>query len=62
LAGLDVFDREPLAADHELLTLDNTVLLPHLGYVSEDAFRSMYAQAVEDIAAHLRGEPIRTIG
>jgi len=61
-AGLDVFDREPLPADHELLTLENTVLLPHLGYVSEDAFRSMYAQAVEDIAAYVRGEPIRTIG
>jgi phosphoglycerate dehydrogenase-like enzyme len=61
-AGLDVFDREPLPAGHELLTLENTVLLPHLGYVSEDAFRSMYAQAVEDIAAHVRGEPIRTIG
>ena len=61
-AGLDVFDREPLPADHELLRLENTVLLPHLGYVSEDAFRSMYAQAVEDIAAYVRGEPIRTIG
>jgi phosphoglycerate dehydrogenase-like enzyme len=61
-AGLDVFDREPLPARHELLTLENTVLLPHVGYVSEDAFRSMYAQAVEDIAAHVRGEPIRTIG
>jgi phosphoglycerate dehydrogenase-like enzyme len=61
-AGLDVFDREPLPADDELLTLDNTVLLPHLGYVSEDALRAMYSQAVEDIAAHVRGQPIRTIG
>ena len=60
-AGLDVFDREPLPAGHELLGLDNTVLLPHLGYVSEDAFRSMYSQAVEDIAAYIRGQPIRVI-
>jgi phosphoglycerate dehydrogenase-like enzyme len=60
-AGLDVFDREPLPAGHELLALENTVLLPHLGYVSEDTFRSMYAQAVEDIAAHIRGHPIRLI-
>jgi phosphoglycerate dehydrogenase-like enzyme len=60
-AGLDVFDQEPLPAGHELRTLDNTVVLPHLGYVSEAGLRSMYAQAVEDIAAFLSGHPIRTL-
>ena len=35
-AGLDVFDREPLPPGHELTTLENTVLLPHLGYVTEE--------------------------
>jgi phosphoglycerate dehydrogenase-like enzyme len=60
-AGLDVFDREPLPPGHELATLENTVLLPHLGYVSEETFRSMYRQAVEDIAAHIRGQPIRLV-
>jgi phosphoglycerate dehydrogenase-like enzyme len=60
-AGLDVFDREPLPSGHALLELENTVLLPHLGYVSEDAFRAMYAEAVEDIAAFLGGEPIRVL-
>jgi phosphoglycerate dehydrogenase-like enzyme len=60
-AGLDVYDREPLPAGHELLSLDNTVLLPHLGYVSEDAFRAMYGQVVEDITAFLDGSPIRVI-
>jgi phosphoglycerate dehydrogenase-like enzyme len=58
-AGLDVFDREPLPAGHALLALENAVLLPHLGYVSEAALRAMYAQAVEDIAAFLAGSPIR---
>jgi phosphoglycerate dehydrogenase-like enzyme len=60
-AGLDVFDREPLPADHELLSLRNTVLLPHLGYVSEDAFRSMYGDVVEDIAAFIDGRPVRVL-
>jgi phosphoglycerate dehydrogenase-like enzyme len=60
-AGLDVFDREPLPADHELLSLDNTVLLPHLGYVSEDAFRAMYGDVVEDIAAFVDGRPVRVL-
>jgi phosphoglycerate dehydrogenase-like enzyme len=60
-AGLDVYDREPLPPDHQLLTLENAVLLPHLGYVSEDALRSMYADAVQDIAAFASGSPIRTL-
>ncbi len=61
-AGLDVYDREPLPADHELLTLENTVLLPHLGYVSEPALRVMYEQVVEDITAFRDGTPIRLVG
>jgi phosphoglycerate dehydrogenase-like enzyme len=61
-AGLDVYDTEPLPAGHELTTLPNVVLLPHLGYVSESGFRHMYGQVVEDIAAFLAGSPIRTIG
>jgi phosphoglycerate dehydrogenase-like enzyme len=60
-AGLDVYDNEPLPAGHPLSTLDNVVLLPHLGYVSETGFRQMYGQVVEDIAAFLAGSPIRTI-
>jgi phosphoglycerate dehydrogenase-like enzyme len=60
-AGLDVYDEEPLPEDHELTRLENVVLLPHLGYVSEPGFRSMYGQVVEDIAAFLDGAPIRTV-
>jgi phosphoglycerate dehydrogenase-like enzyme len=60
-AGLDVYDTEPLPAGHPLTTLDNVVLLPHLGYVSEAGFRSMYGQVVENIAAFLAGSPIRTV-
>ena len=60
-AGLDVYDQEPLPPAHELTALDNVVLLPHLGYVSEAGLRNMYGQAVEDIAAFLAGAPIRTV-
>jgi phosphoglycerate dehydrogenase-like enzyme len=60
-AGLDVFDTEPLPADHRLLKLENTVLLPHLGYVSEAGMRAMYAEVVEGIAAYLQGAPIGVI-
>lgn len=60
-AGLDVYDQEPIPADHELLSLENTVLLPHLGYVSREALLVMYRQVVEDIAAYQAGDPIRVI-
>jgi phosphoglycerate dehydrogenase-like enzyme len=60
-AGLDVYDEEPLPRHHPLTLLDNVVLLPHLGYVSEAGMRHMYGQVVQDIAAFLSGAPIRTI-
>jgi phosphoglycerate dehydrogenase-like enzyme len=59
--GLDVFDIEPLPADHALRGLDNVVLTPHIGYVTEDVYRIFYTQTVEDIAAFLAGAPIRVI-
>jgi phosphoglycerate dehydrogenase-like enzyme len=61
-AGLDVFDHEPLPPGHAFAELDNVVLLPHLGYVNEPGLRVMYGQAVEDIDAFLKGEPIRIVG
>ena len=61
-AGLDVYDREPLPADHALRRAPNTVLTPHLGYVTEDTYRVFYGQTVEDVEAFLAGSPVRVIG
>ncbi len=60
-AGLDVFDVEPLPLDHPLRRLDNAVLTPHLGYVTQENYRVYYAQMVEDIEAWLAGKPMREI-
>ncbi|MGQ7793592.1 D-2-hydroxyacid dehydrogenase family protein [Faunimonas sp. B44] len=60
-AALDVFDDEPLSPDHPLCHAPNTVLTPHLGYVTEEGYRLFYRDAVEDIAAFLRGTPVRVL-
>jgi D-3-phosphoglycerate dehydrogenase len=60
-AGIDVFSVEPLPVDHPFRKLDNMVLTPHLGYVTEDSFRNHYSQMVEGIGAWMKGEPLRRL-
>jgi phosphoglycerate dehydrogenase-like enzyme len=60
-AGLDVYDVEPLPLDHPLRRLPNTVLTPHVGYMSRESYTVFYAQMLEDIEAWLDGAPIRRI-
>jgi phosphoglycerate dehydrogenase-like enzyme len=60
-AGLDVFDEEPLPLNHPLRRLENTVITPHMGYVTRDTYEVFYGQAVEDVQAFLRGSPVRVL-
>lgn len=60
-AGLDVFDLEPLPLDHPLRRLENTVITPHMGYVTTETYRVFFGHAVEDIVAFLQGRPIRVL-
>ena len=60
-AGIDVYDAEPIAPDHPLLSAPNTVLTPHLGYVTRESYVAYFRGAVEDIAAWRRGAPLRVL-
>jgi phosphoglycerate dehydrogenase-like enzyme len=60
-AAFDVYDREPLPAGHPLRRARNVLLTPHVGYVTEENYRSAYPQIVENIAAYLDGKPLRVI-
>ncbi|WP_135467030.1 D-2-hydroxyacid dehydrogenase family protein [Crenalkalicoccus roseus] len=60
-AGLDVFDQEPLPPGHPILSAPNTVLTPHLGYVTEENYRAYFAGAVEAVLGYLAGTPVREL-
>jgi phosphoglycerate dehydrogenase-like enzyme len=60
-AALDTFDIEPLPADHPLFKTSNTLICPHLGYVTEESYRAFYAGVIENIRAFTSGEPVRMI-
>ncbi len=60
-AGLDVYDREPLPLDHPLRTLPKVVHTPHLGYVTEGAYREYFPDMVENIIAWQAGNPVRVL-
>jgi phosphoglycerate dehydrogenase-like enzyme len=60
-AGLDVFDQEPLPADHPLRALPHTVLTPHIGYVTRDLYAIFYGDVVDDIDSWLSGTPVRVV-
>jgi phosphoglycerate dehydrogenase-like enzyme len=60
-AGLDVYEKEPLPQDHKLRFLPNTLLLPHLGYVTAENYSIFYRQMIESLEACLEGKPLRII-
>ncbi|WP_406352332.1 D-2-hydroxyacid dehydrogenase family protein [Streptomyces sp. NBC_00658] len=61
-AGVDVFDVEPLPADHPMRSAPRLLATPHLGYVSRANYEAYYTGAVEDIQAFLAGSPVRRLG
>ena len=58
-AAIDVFDTEPLPAEHPLRSLPNALLTGHVAYVTQELYETFYRDAVEDIAAFRAGTPIR---
>jgi len=55
-AALDVFDEEPLPSNHPLLALDNVLLTPHMGYVTQESYDHFFSQVVENLEIYLRGD------
>ena len=60
-AGIDVYDQEPLAPDAPIRQAPNTILTPHLGYVTDGCYRAFYEQMVESIEQWIAGSPVRVL-
>ncbi len=60
-AGIDVYEKEPLPADHKLRFVQNALLLPHIGYVTAENYSMFYTQMIENLEACFAGKPIRLI-
>jgi phosphoglycerate dehydrogenase-like enzyme len=60
-AGLDVYEHEPLPANHPLCALPNVVLAPHIGYCAEEVYTQFYRESVENCLAFLDGRPVRQV-
>jgi phosphoglycerate dehydrogenase-like enzyme len=59
VAALDVYDTEPLPANHPLRSAPNSVMTPHLGFGVRERWAEFYPQSVENALAYLDGRPIR---
>ncbi|MBI3993124.1 MAG: D-2-hydroxyacid dehydrogenase family protein [Candidatus Lambdaproteobacteria bacterium] len=60
-AAVDVFDQEPLAADHPYRGVNNLLLTPHVGYVTAETYETFFGQTLENILAYLQGQPTRVM-
>ena len=60
-AGIDVYEKEPLAENNKLRFLPNALLTPHLGYVTAENYNVYYNQMIESLEACTNGKPIRVI-
>tara|TARA_S200000501_G_C20850450_1_gene755437 strand:+ start:502 stop:1452 length:951 start_codon:yes stop_codon:yes gene_type:complete len=60
-AGLDVFEKEPLAENNKLRFLPNALLTPHIGYVTAENYNIFYNQMIEALESCNNGKPVRVI-
>ena len=60
-AGIDVYEKEPLPSSHKLRFVQNALLLPHLGYVTDENYSLFFTQMLENLDSCIEGRPTRVL-
>ena len=62
MAAVDVYDEEPMRDPrHPLLTMDNVICTPHIGYVTRDEYEIQFSDIFDQITAYAGGAPINVV-
>ena len=62
MAAVDVYEEEPVRdAHHPLITMDNVVCTPHIGYVTRDEYEIQFSDVFDQIQAYAQGQPINVV-
>jgi len=62
MAAVDVYEEEPVRdAHHPLITMDNVVCTPHIGYVTRDEYEIQFSDVFDQILAYAQGQPINVV-
>jgi D-3-phosphoglycerate dehydrogenase len=62
MAAVDVYDEEPLRdPNHPLLTMDNVICTPHIGYVTRDEYEIQFSDVFDQIVAYAEGHPSNVV-
>ena len=57
MAAIDVFETEPILQGHPLLRLENAVCTPHIGYVEQDSYETLFSAAFDNVVNFVAGKP-----
>lgn len=61
MAAIDVFETEPILQGHALLRLENCICTPHIGYVEQDNYETLFASAFDNVVSFIKGTPTNIV-
>ena len=61
MAAVDVFESEPILQGHPLLRLENAICSPHIGYVEQDSYETMFSAAFDNVVSFIAGNPTHIV-
>jgi D-3-phosphoglycerate dehydrogenase len=62
MAAVDVYENEPVTdTSNPLLTMDNVICTPHIGYVTREEYQTQFSDIFDQIVAYAAGAPINVV-